>query len=503
MKGNYTWSDIINHKWFDDISNGEVFVLMEKKTFADVKDIAQTQILSLSEAQAWSEKSNEKRIAYVVFGKEPNGEWFTYIGQFGKNKNQLHLKPTFIDSINSEPEIYSDVLNFVKEKFFKECSVVINDESKEKTKINEGRKNIMEETKFPIKEYDDRGNLTYYESITGFWEKWEYDKNDNLTYWENCYGDGCKSEYDDSGNLIYSEDVYGNWWKYGYDDNGNKTFYENGFGYWEKWEYDKYGCLTYRENSDGYKFGASREEREAEIIEKNNDESDDSEITDSILEQNLSEVQEDNKSYNIDELFDSQGKYIGRPTKKAILAKTEKSIWLSTNWIYPDKQECNMKKFLIETNEDRMMAFVDDKERAFVLKIDAELTLETLINADYSKFDGCKTAEDCARVMGKSKKQHIVDFEKLLTDAKVCTIFSKYGNWEKREYDNKVGKETYYEDSIGLWFKYEYDKDGNETYYENSFGKKRGTPKKIQNDSDDSENDSEIIIEEKSTHRGR
>ena len=366
-------------------------------------------------------------------------------------------------------------------------------------KINERRKNVMEETKFPIKEYDDRGNLTYYESITGFWEKWEYDKNDNLTYWENCYGDGCKSEYDDSGNLIYSEDVYGNWWKYGYDDNGNKTFYENGFGYWEKWEYDKYGCLTYRENSDGYKFGASREEREAEIIEKNNDESDDSEITDSILEQNLSEVQEDNKSYNIDELFDSQGKYIGRPTKKAILAKTEKSIWLSTNWIYPDKQECNMKKFLIETNEDRMMAFVDDKERAFVLKIDAELTLETLINADYSKFDGCKTAEDCARVMGKSKKQHIVDFEKLLTDAKVCTIFSKYGNWEKREYDNKVGKETYYEDSIGLWFKYEYDKDGNETYYENSFGKKRGTPKKIQNDSDDSE----IVIEKDSTHRGR
>lgn len=50
------------------------------------------------------------------------------------------------------------------------------------------------------------------------------------------------------------------------------------------------------------------------------------------------------------------------------------------------------------------------------------------------------------------------------------------GYWSKREYDSN-GKETYFETSNGYWCKREYDADGNETYYETSNGGKIGTPK--------------------------
>ena len=48
------------------------------------------------------------------------------------------------------------------------------------------------------------------------------------------------------------------------------------------------------------------------------------------------------------------------------------------------------------------------------------------------------------------------------------------GSWWRFEYD-KNGNETYYEDSTDYWYRYEYDKDGNETYYENSNGDIEGT----------------------------
>ena len=50
------------------------------------------------------------------------------------------------------------------------------------------------------------------------------------------------------------------------------------------------------------------------------------------------------------------------------------------------------------------------------------------------------------------------------------------GFWWKYEYDDN-GNQTYYEDSCGFWGKREYDANGNETYYENSKGEKRGTPR--------------------------
>jgi len=45
------------------------------------------------------------------------------------------------------------------------------------------------------------------------------------------------------------------------------------------------------------------------------------------------------------------------------------------------------------------------------------------------------------------------------------------------EIKNEAGKETYYENSNGYWFKREYDAAGKETYYENSYGLKTGTPR--------------------------
>ena len=50
------------------------------------------------------------------------------------------------------------------------------------------------------------------------------------------------------------------------------------------------------------------------------------------------------------------------------------------------------------------------------------------------------------------------------------------GLWCRWEYDS-LGNETCYEDSYGFCCKREYDSDGNETYYENNEGAKRGTPR--------------------------
>ena len=50
------------------------------------------------------------------------------------------------------------------------------------------------------------------------------------------------------------------------------------------------------------------------------------------------------------------------------------------------------------------------------------------------------------------------------------------GYWWKRKYDS-VGNETYYENSQGYWYKSEYDSEGKETYSENSDGFKKGTPR--------------------------
>ena len=50
------------------------------------------------------------------------------------------------------------------------------------------------------------------------------------------------------------------------------------------------------------------------------------------------------------------------------------------------------------------------------------------------------------------------------------------GSWYRREYDSN-GDETYFENCTKNWERFERDAIGIETYYENSYGDKRGTPR--------------------------
>lgn len=50
------------------------------------------------------------------------------------------------------------------------------------------------------------------------------------------------------------------------------------------------------------------------------------------------------------------------------------------------------------------------------------------------------------------------------------------GYWAKWKYDSD-GNKTYYETRDDYWCKWEYDSDGNETYYETINGFKKGTPR--------------------------
>ena len=53
--------------------------------------------------------------------------------------------------------------------------------------------------------------------------------------------------YDDKGNQIYYDSLSGYWQKYEYDADGNVTYYETSRGYWEKYQF--YGKEIYYENS--------------------------------------------------------------------------------------------------------------------------------------------------------------------------------------------------------------------------------------------------------------
>jgi len=80
---------------------------------------------------------------------------------------------------------------------------------------------------FPIDIKDANGDVTYYETSDGYWERWEYDANDKVTY------------------------------------------VENSDGYWERWEYDAKGKQTYCETSDGNKSGTPRSAKtcEGKVVE--------------------------------------------------------------------------------------------------------------------------------------------------------------------------------------------------------------------------------------------
>lgn len=67
-----------------------------------------------------------------------------------------------------------------------------------------------------IKKIDDKGNLIYRRSYTGFEQWFEYDGDDNLIHYKDSYGYEYWREFDKNGNRIYYRDSYGRekWYKW-------------------------------------------------------------------------------------------------------------------------------------------------------------------------------------------------------------------------------------------------------------------------------------------------
>lgn len=81
-----------------------------------------------------------------------------------------------------------------------------------------------------IKEYDENGNLTYYNNIsTGYEETYEYDENNNEIYYKN--NEGYEKWIDYNDGLIHSKDVFGYEEWYEYDENNNEIHFKNNRDY--------------------------------------------------------------------------------------------------------------------------------------------------------------------------------------------------------------------------------------------------------------------------------
>ena len=98
-----------------------------------------------------------------------------------------------------------------------------------KSKLREEYEAMFGDVEGSLRLYDDKGNVTYYESTHGhgWWAKRKYDSNNNEIYYESSHGWWVKREYDTHSNEIYYESSYGLWTKCEYDDDGNKIYYEN------------------------------------------------------------------------------------------------------------------------------------------------------------------------------------------------------------------------------------------------------------------------------------
>ena len=89
----------------------------------------------------------------------------------------------------------------------------------------------------PIEIKNTKGNETYYEDSSGYWEKYEWD---------------------DNGRAIDYEDSSGYWERYKRDAEGRPTYHENSDDYWQKWERDANGDVYYYEDSTGVKKGTTQ-----------------------------------------------------------------------------------------------------------------------------------------------------------------------------------------------------------------------------------------------------
>lgn len=83
-----------------------------------------------------------------------------------------------------------------------------------------------------------------------------------------------------------------------------------------------------------------------------------------------------------------------------------------------------MKKLFIETNAENMVAF-SDGTNAYVVeayRFDENLTLDVAKTADYSNFDGCKTAEECNIAMGENS-ENVYSLADIIDGAERVTEF--------------------------------------------------------------------------------
>ena len=79
-------------------------------------------------------------------------------------------------------------------------------------KLSEIYKELGIDFTFPIDIKDKRGNQTYFENSSGYWDRLKYDEDGNETYYENSDGYWSRLEYDKNGKQTYLENIYGTTW---------------------------------------------------------------------------------------------------------------------------------------------------------------------------------------------------------------------------------------------------------------------------------------------------
>lgn len=81
-----------------------------------------------------------------------------------------------------------------------------------------------------------------------------------------------------------------------------------------------------------------------------------------------------------------------------------------------------MRRFLVNTNGDSFVAFVDDKNKAYIFDavvFDEPLTLEIAKNQDYGVTDGCETAEEIHYSVGFGNVEDtVIDWNKIIAEEK-------------------------------------------------------------------------------------
>ena len=111
-------------------------------------------------------------------------------------------------------------------------------------------------TEFPYMEFDSNGKRTDYENEKGYWVIREYNSQGKCIYCENTkkaggYYEKWRKEYDERGNETYYEDLgrHPHWHRSEYNSQGKRISFTNSDGIWWKREYDENGNFLSEKNS--------------------------------------------------------------------------------------------------------------------------------------------------------------------------------------------------------------------------------------------------------------